>query len=58
MARSYVRQNVVNRFELQPRSGERSYDRLLQPRSGVATTVCCFANCDVTRRVIFVYVEF
>ena len=26
MARSYVRQNVVNRFELQPRSGERSYD--------------------------------
>ncbi len=34
MARSYVRQNVVNRFELQPRSGERSYDRLLQPRSG------------------------
>ena len=22
---SYVRQNVVNRFELQPRSGERSY---------------------------------
>ncbi len=25
MARSYVRQNVVNRFELQPRSGERSY---------------------------------
>ena len=28
MARSYVRQNVVNRFELQPRSGERSYDRL------------------------------
>ena len=29
MARSYVRQNVVNRFELQPRSGERSYDSLL-----------------------------
>ena len=28
MARSYVRQNVVNRFELQPRSGD------------VATTVC------------------
>ena len=28
MARSYVRQNVVNRFELQPRSGERSYDSL------------------------------
>ncbi len=26
MARSYVRQNVVNRLELQPRSGERSYD--------------------------------
>ncbi len=26
MARSYVRQNVVNRFELQPRSGELSYD--------------------------------
>ena len=25
MARSYVRQNVLNRFELQPRSGERSY---------------------------------
>ena len=34
MARSNVRQNVVNRFELQPRSGERSYDSLLQPRSG------------------------
>ncbi len=34
MARSYVRQNVVNFFELQPRSGERSYDILLQPRSG------------------------
>ncbi len=32
MARSYVRQNVVNRFELQPRSGELSYDSL--PRSG------------------------
>ena len=28
MARSYVRQNVVNRFELKPRSGERSYDSL------------------------------
>ncbi len=28
MARSYVRQNVVNRFELQPRSRERSYDSL------------------------------
>ena len=28
MARSYVRPNVVNRFELQPRSGERSYDSL------------------------------
>ncbi len=28
MARSYVCQNVVNRFELQPRSGERSYDSL------------------------------
>ena len=28
MAHSYVRQNVVNRFELKPRSGERSYDRL------------------------------
>ena len=28
MARSYVRQNVVNRFELQPRSDERSYDSL------------------------------
>ena len=28
MARSYVRQNMVNRFELQPRSGERSYDSL------------------------------
>ena len=26
MACSYVRQNVMNRFELQPRSGERSYD--------------------------------
>ena len=34
MARSYVRQNVVNRFEFQPRSGERSYDSLFQPRSG------------------------
>ena len=45
MARSYVRQNVVNRFE-QPRSGERSYDSLF------------FANFDVTRRVIFVYVEY
>ena len=49
MARSYAGQNVVNRsFELQPRSGERSYDSLLQPRSGersyanVATTVCFF----------------
>ena len=30
MARSYVRQNVVNRFELQPRSGERSYDSLFR----------------------------
>ena len=28
MARSYVRQNVLNRFELKPRSGERSYDSL------------------------------
>ena len=28
MTRSYVRQNVVNRFELKPRSGERSYDSL------------------------------
>ncbi len=28
MARSYVRQNVVNRVELQPRSGERSYGSL------------------------------
>ena len=28
MARSYVRQNVVNRFELRPCSGERSYNRL------------------------------
>ena len=28
MARSYVRQNVVNRFELLPRSGEHSYDSL------------------------------
>ena len=28
MARSYVRQNVVNRLELQPRSGERGYDSL------------------------------
>ena len=46
MARSYVRQNVFNRFELQPRSGERSYDSLF------------FANFDVTRRVIFVYVEY
>ncbi len=34
MSRSYVRQNVANRFELQPRSGEPSYDSLLQPRSG------------------------
>ena len=46
MARTYVRQNVVNRFELQPRSGERSHDSLF------------FANCDVTRRVILVYVEY
>ncbi len=28
MARSYVRQKVVNRFQLQPRSGERSYESL------------------------------
>ena len=28
MARSYVRQNVLNRFELQPRSGEHSQDSL------------------------------
>ena len=28
MARSYVSPNVVNRFELQPRSGERSYNLL------------------------------
>ena len=28
MPRSYDRQNVVNRVELQPRSGERSYDSL------------------------------
>ncbi len=28
MARSHVRQNEVNRFELQPHSGERSYDSL------------------------------
>ena len=42
MARSYVRQNVVDRFELQPRSGERSYDSLF----------------DVTRRAIFVYVKY
>ena len=28
MARSCVRQNVVNRFELHPRFGERSYDSL------------------------------
>ncbi len=28
MARSYVRQNVVNRIELKPRSGERRYDSL------------------------------
>ncbi len=34
MERSYVRQNVMNRFELQPRFGKRSYDSLLQPRSG------------------------
>ena len=35
MARSFAGQNVVIRsFELQPRSGERSYDSLLQPRSG------------------------
>ena len=35
MARSFAGQNVVIRsFELQPRSGERSYDNLLQPRSG------------------------
>ncbi len=46
MARRYVRPNVVTRFELHPRSGERSYDSLF------------FANCDVTRRVIFVCVEY
>ena len=42
MARSYVRQNVVNRFELQPRSGERSYDGLSYSHvlANVATTVC------------------
>ncbi len=58
MARSYVRQNVVNRVELQPRSGERSYDSLLQPRSGERSyDSLFFANFDVTRRVIFVYVE-
>ncbi len=28
MARSYIYQNVLNRLELQPRSGERSYDSL------------------------------
>ncbi len=28
IARGYVRQNVVTRYELQPRSGERSYDDL------------------------------
>ena len=68
MARSYVRQNVVNRFELQPRSGERSYDSLLQPRSGERSYVSLlqprsgerklrrsvFSYFDVTRRVIFV----
>ncbi len=46
MARSYVSQNVVNRFQLKPHYGERSYDSLF------------FANFDVTRRVIFVYVEY
>ena len=46
MARSYVRQNVVNRCELQPRSGECSYDSLF------------FSNFDLTRRVIFVYVKY
>ena len=30
---SYVRQNVVNRFELQPRSGERIYDSLFFRRN-------------------------
>ena len=40
MARSDVRQNVVNRFELQPRSGERSYDSLCHVLANVATTVC------------------
>ncbi len=42
MARSYVRQNVVNRFELQPRSGERSYDSYSHVLANVATTVCFF----------------
>ncbi len=28
MARSRIRQNVVKHIELQPRSGERSYDNL------------------------------
>ena len=65
MARSYVRQNVVNRLELQPRSGERSYDSLqprtgersydsLQPRSGERSYDSLFFKFDVTRRVIFV----
>ncbi len=42
MARSYVSQNVVNRFELQPRSGERSYVNWLQPRSGERSYVNWF----------------
>ena len=37
MARSYVRQNVVNRFELQPRSGERSYDASMPSQSRLPT---------------------
>ncbi len=57
MARSYVRQNVVNRLELQPRSGERSYDSL-QPRSGERSYDSLFFKFDVTRRAIFVYVKY
>ena len=38
MARSYVRQNVLKRFELQPRSGERSY-HLFMARSYIRQNV-------------------
>ena len=53
MARSYVRQNVVNRFELQPRSRERSYDSLqvckisTMPGAKISTMPGAQSNCLV-----------